>query len=161
MANFFLTALALAPTAQKDLVDIQRHILEKFRNPSALALLPVLPLFCGKAAPSAAELKAIRGRGLPRFSFAGYCLKGGILCAAARGQAGFYLADWGKEPALPEDLPGLPAYTVKTLRLLVMKAKTAEEPFWWKRIEWEIVSEDWIKLERPPEADAYSTIPSV
>jgi hypothetical protein len=147
--NFFLTALALAPTAEKDLSDIQSFIFEKFHCPSALALPPVLPLFCAWATPQTELLKAIKKRGWKRFSFEGCFRLGGILCAQARplSGAGFYLADCETAPGPPENIPPPPTYTVKTLRLVVMEMKTARSPFWWESVEWRTTFEDWIKLE--------------
>ncbi|MDR1625073.1 MAG: hypothetical protein LBT33_00915 [Spirochaetia bacterium] len=146
MNCFFLTALALAPTVEKELAGIQGFIFERFHCPSALALLPVLPLFCGKAAPDARCLQSVKRRGWRRFSFEGCLPRGGMLCAQAQsfGYPGFYLADWEGRPAAPEGLPPLPACTVKTLRLLVLEMKTAAR--WWEGLEWETVFEDWIKL---------------
>jgi hypothetical protein len=147
--TFFLTALALAPTAEKDLTDIQRFIFEKFHCPSALALPPVLPLFCTQAAPRTELLKTIKKSGWKRFSFAGCARQGGILCVQARplGCPGFYLADCENPPTAPRHIPSPPTYTVKTLRLVVMEMKTARTAFWWEKVEWQTTFEDWIKLE--------------
>ena len=165
--EFFITALALAPTAEKDLVDIQRHICEKSHCPAALALPPVWPLFREASPPDAARRKAIRGEKLPRLCFAEYRMRGNILCAAPSAPAlycdveksgadgqfpprlpGFYLADTGSSGFLQENLyslPPLPAYTVKALRLIVMEVITAQS-VWWKAVSWKLISEEWVKL---------------
>ena len=58
---------------------------------------------------------------------------------------GFYLADTGGHGIFQENLPPLPAYTVKVLRLLVMEVSAAPEQ-WWKAVTWKVISEEWIKL---------------
>jgi hypothetical protein len=163
MNCFFLTALAPAPSVEKNLVDIQRFILEKFHCPSALALFPVLPLFCGKAAPDAKRLRNIKKSGWRRFSLESCVVRGGILCARARdpGCPGFYLADWEGRPSAPEGLPPPPACTIKILRLLVLEMKTAARAPWWEKTEWKITFEDWIKLEPPGEPYSPPLCPSI
>jgi hypothetical protein len=181
--SFFMTALGLAPTAEKHLTDVQRRLCPLL--PSALALPPVLPLFPGTAPPSAADIAALRAQARPPFTFAGYLVREGVLCAAPsvdislRGDAqgglqsgarercgffpprlpGFYLAV-GEDARAPGELPALPAFTVKTLRLLVIKLRlgAGSPPLrkgparaWWKAVQWEIVSEAWIKLRADPE----------
>jgi hypothetical protein len=177
---FFMTALGLAPTAEKHLTDVQRRLCPLL--PSALALPPVLPLFSGVAPPSADVIAALRAQARPPFTFAGYLVREGVLCAApsadilgdvrsqdgqngagisaaagffSSGLPGFYLA--AEEGACaPGDLPALPEFTVKALRLLVIKLgygtdsrSSGERPAraWWKAVQWEIVREAWIKLK--------------
>jgi hypothetical protein len=167
--SFFITALALAPTAEKYLVDIQRTILARGGCPSAFALPPVRPLFSGARAPAPETLRAIRGQAQACFTFRGYALREGVLCAEPSVPAepapqirespppaaepakrlcplpGFYLADIAESPGCGH-LPALPSFTVRTLRLLVMELAVFPGTPWWRRTEWSILSEDWIKL---------------
>jgi hypothetical protein len=155
--SFFLTAFALAPTAEKDLADIQKSLFALYGCPSAFALPPLWPLFSGRSEPPREKLMRLRKQNRPRFCFCGYARRGTILfadCApldpvpvpALWELPGFYLADMQAPGAWERNLlPALPAYTVKTLRLIVMKVIAAKDP-WWRGLEWSLISEDWIKL---------------
>lgn len=153
---FFITALALPPTAEKYLVDIQRAVLAGRGYPSALALPPVLPLSASPVSPSPEELKNIRRRRRSPFTLTGYGERKGFLFAAARTGdpsallPGFYLADSGlrrRPMPSPADLPDLPSGMVRALRLAVFEIRLAcgGNP-WWRGVEWTVRSEDWIRL---------------
>ncbi|MDR1933085.1 MAG: hypothetical protein LBQ57_09740 [Spirochaetales bacterium] len=160
--SFFLTALALAPTAEKDLTDIQRSLFAARRCPSAFALPPVQPLFSGRREPGRELLAAIRKQGWPCFRFQAYALRGTILCARPHPEgpaADFYLADLQTtEPPDANSLPALPAGAIKTLRLIVMEITPQGEASipaapWRRGLRWRILHEDWIKLMTNPAAE--------
>jgi hypothetical protein len=169
-----LTALALAPTAEKELMDIQRKVFHL--SPSALALPPLRALRLDAAPPPPESLAAFRQTGGCAFRFTGYGQEENILFAAMppalpqthafaastenspaytsfaalTRREGFYIAGLnGIQPAqfACEELPPLPAFLVRTLRLLTLEILIAPAPSWWRGIEWTVVSEDWIKLE--------------
>ena len=173
MSSFFLTALSLAPTTEKELVDIQRNIFSLYKCPSALALPPVLPLFSSKNKPQEKIIKNILHLDCSPFSFQRYGLHNSILCAAIdisiqlpvpeeneiktplEQLPGFYLADFSASSGLPrekqlqiQNLPQLPDSAVRTLRLLVIELNISSDSSWWKETKWIVCFEDWIKLRR-------------
>jgi hypothetical protein len=70
--------------------------------------------------------------------------------AALTGMEGFYIADLSgtQSSCFPlEELPRLPAFTLRTLRLLTLEIHLSSAAPWWRAVEWTILSESWLKLK--------------
>jgi hypothetical protein len=168
--SIYLSALALSPTLEKELIDRQKAILLHFGLPSALALPPVYPLGFASSPPAAGREADRRGLFRGTLIFSGYRFRGRCIFAAAGGVTdraaviggeteaslfpvfpGFYLADMGEEKAENIDLsrlPVLPVQPVRVVRSLVLHILLkGTDRQWWRAVEWEVIRERYIKLD--------------
>jgi|GEM_PF-2280045 len=171
MENLFFVCIALSPTQEAKLMEVQRACFQLCHHPSSYALPPVLPIACHKSFEKAHrewERNCLPNEWSPFVLSSvfriGNILIGGPtpLCKASNPPdeldslgleafpylGGFYLSAIDPLSSLPS-LPELPRVPVRVVRIQVLRI-TSVDPrgAWWRGIEWVIEEEKWVKLKR-------------